>query len=157
MGEASLKDTTIGLVIASPTRPATATTVWIELAVHNKVALHDFIIVESPGHALLGVVVEIEKITNSPLVAAKEVHQRSSQQLTCAKLAILSTSDMRHRPPDGIQHVSHLRRNCQNCWQRRGKFLSQNAFLWVLFRFKGLSLPCMLIFGGLWVQSRPAC
>ncbi len=101
MVQTSFAIPSIGTVISSPTRPATATTVWIELVVHDQVALRDLILIESPGQTLLGTVIEIERIAERPVSTAKGVHRRPTDQITCAKLEILSASDMRQRPPDG--------------------------------------------------------
>lgn len=98
MAEALIAVPIIGMVVSSQSRPATATTVWIDLLAQNQVALGDLIVIESPEQALIGIVVDIERVAES---STNERTRRATSQSTCAKLDILSASDMRQRPPDG--------------------------------------------------------
>lgn len=67
------------------------------------VAVHDFLLIESPGHQVLGSVIDIHMVDeriNRPTRPTRPPLSRSSRT-TWAKVSLLSFSDGQQRPPDG--------------------------------------------------------
>ncbi len=93
--------TIIGVVVCPKQRPATPTDVWLELLAPTAVAVHDLLLIESPKQRLLGTVVDMERVVVRSTPAPHPPRHRSVDDVTLARLAILSSSDGRQRPPEG--------------------------------------------------------
>ncbi len=93
--------TIIGVVVCPKHRPATPTDVWLELLVPTAVAVRDLLLIDSPGQQLLGAVVDMERVVGRSTPSPHPARRRSVDDLTLARLAILSSSDGRQRPPEG--------------------------------------------------------
>lgn len=91
----------IGTVVYTPSRPATATMVWIEVMVRGQLALRDLVVIDSPRQAVLGIVVEMERVGASAVARTRVRVQPQPNVVTYAKIELVSASDMRQRPPEG--------------------------------------------------------
>lgn len=91
----------IGTVVYTSSRPATATTVWIEVLGRGQLALGDLVVIDSPRYAVLGIVVEMERVAASGVGRVRTSVKPVINVVTYAKLELVSASDMRQRPPEG--------------------------------------------------------
>lgn len=100
MEHESLNQRVLGTVGATPARPVTDTVVWIELLPRVSLAVRDVVLIDSPQHAVLGVVVAMERVTMTTAHWGGAPHP-PRRSATFAKRALLNTSDRRQRPRDG--------------------------------------------------------
>ena len=97
----SFSSATVGTVTCPTQRPATPADVWIALTPPQTLALDDLLLIDSPGQQLLGIVAELQRVEDGTVHRTHAGRQQASTHTTWARLAILSSSDGRRRPPEG--------------------------------------------------------
>lgn len=101
MLSSTIYSTTVGTVICPNYRPATPLDAWVELVPPATVALRDLLLIEGTRQKLLGTVVDMEVVEERTVPSSHSTTRRRSARVTCAKLAILGSSDGQQRPPEG--------------------------------------------------------